>query len=286
MNRFGDILNDHRAAQAASATSLRKDAAPLMPSPTVLTGNGNAGQSVWSSEDAFQDWMNDLNGSLPTGKKGDTYDSSYPHGWVQDIATNGQTCLVCWQDDQGCETETYVAGITVTDGEPAVVGGPDDWTCVEQQYVSKAFAGKCPNCGSPMVAAKNASGDSVKECLSCGKMLAKGGLIGVFQSQLDVMRATLERGTLYNPPAATPLAKAALEQTVFGKAAAAAPAKLRPGSIKSGADKGSYPITDAASLEDAIESIGRAKFPDVVKAHIIAAAKKLGLSSKIPDSWK
>jgi hypothetical protein len=48
---------------------------------------------------------------------------------------------------------------------------------------------------------------------------------------------------------------------------------------------GGYPITDAASLADAIQAIGRAKNPDATKAFIKKRAKALGLSSKIPDSW-
>lgn len=51
---------------------------------------------------------------------------------------------------------------------------------------------------------------------------------------------------------------------------------------------GGYPISDEASLKDAIQAFGRAKPEDKAKtkAHIISAAKKLGLSNLIPDGWK
>lgn len=49
---------------------------------------------------------------------------------------------------------------------------------------------------------------------------------------------------------------------------------------------GGYPITDAKSLSDAIQSIGRAKNPAAAKAHIKKRAKALGLTSQLPDSWK
>lgn len=49
-----------------------------------------------------------------------------------------------------------------------------------------------------------------------------------------------------------------------------------------------YPITDVASLKDAIQAFGRAKDSDKakVKAHIEAEAKRLGATNLIPDAWK
>ncbi len=51
---------------------------------------------------------------------------------------------------------------------------------------------------------------------------------------------------------------------------------------------GGYPITDVASLKDAIQAFGRAKPEDKAKtkAHIISKAKELGRSDLIPDTWK
>lgn len=48
-----------------------------------------------------------------------------------------------------------------------------------------------------------------------------------------------------------------------------------------------YPITDVASLKDAIQAYGRAKASDKdeVKAHIISEAKRLGRADLIPDNW-
>lgn len=49
---------------------------------------------------------------------------------------------------------------------------------------------------------------------------------------------------------------------------------------------GGFPIVNAEDLENAIRAIGRAKDPAAAKAHIKARAKALGLSAKIPDTWK
>jgi hypothetical protein len=48
---------------------------------------------------------------------------------------------------------------------------------------------------------------------------------------------------------------------------------------------GSYPIKTVADLEKAIQAFGRAKDPDKVKAHIIALAKTLGATDKLPADW-
>jgi len=48
---------------------------------------------------------------------------------------------------------------------------------------------------------------------------------------------------------------------------------------------GSFPIQNGSDLENAIHAIGRAKDPAKAKAHIIARAKTLGLTSKLPDGW-
>lgn len=49
---------------------------------------------------------------------------------------------------------------------------------------------------------------------------------------------------------------------------------------------GSYPITDRASLRDAIHAVGRGKAPhDQIRRHIIARAHTLGATSEIPENW-
>lgn len=48
---------------------------------------------------------------------------------------------------------------------------------------------------------------------------------------------------------------------------------------------GSFPIEDGADLDNAIQSVGRAKDPEAARRHIIKQAKRLGLESRIPDSW-
>lgn len=48
----------------------------------------------------------------------------------------------------------------------------------------------------------------------------------------------------------------------------------------------SYPIKDAEDLDNAIHAVGRGGADhDAIRKHIIAQAKKLGLSSRIPDNW-
>lgn len=49
---------------------------------------------------------------------------------------------------------------------------------------------------------------------------------------------------------------------------------------------GSFPIRNAADLKNAISALGRAKDPAAAKAHIIARAKTLKLTSLLPADWK
>lgn len=48
---------------------------------------------------------------------------------------------------------------------------------------------------------------------------------------------------------------------------------------------GGFPLTNATDVENAVQSIGRAKNPALEKRRIIAAAKKFGCMQCIPDSW-
>lgn len=48
---------------------------------------------------------------------------------------------------------------------------------------------------------------------------------------------------------------------------------------------GSFPIENASDLANAIRLAGNAKNPQAARKHIIARAKALGLSDKIPDTW-
>lgn len=77
----------------------------------------------------------------------------------------------------------------------------------------------------------------------------------------------------------------------------AAVARTKGGSVKQSArdkatqsghamEDGSFPIEDGADLDNAIQSVGRAKDPEAARKHIIKQAKRLGLESKIPDSWR
>ncbi len=48
---------------------------------------------------------------------------------------------------------------------------------------------------------------------------------------------------------------------------------------------GSFPIQNGSDLSNAIHDVGRAQDPAKAKSHIIARAKTLGLTSKLPDGW-
>ena len=49
---------------------------------------------------------------------------------------------------------------------------------------------------------------------------------------------------------------------------------------------GSFPISDVASLKDAIQAFGRSKNPDAAKAHIKSMARRLKRPDLIPSNWK
>ena len=48
---------------------------------------------------------------------------------------------------------------------------------------------------------------------------------------------------------------------------------------------GSYPIRNEQDLKNAIQSFGRAKDPEAVKAHIKSRARALGLTNLLPEEW-
>jgi hypothetical protein len=48
---------------------------------------------------------------------------------------------------------------------------------------------------------------------------------------------------------------------------------------------GSFPITDSASLHDAIHLVGNGKDPAAAKRHIISRARALGLTGQLPEDW-
>ncbi len=48
---------------------------------------------------------------------------------------------------------------------------------------------------------------------------------------------------------------------------------------------GSFPIRNAADLDNAIHLVGKAKDPAAAKRHIIKRARALMLKSKLPLSW-
>lgn len=48
---------------------------------------------------------------------------------------------------------------------------------------------------------------------------------------------------------------------------------------------GSYPIDSKKDLKNAIRAYGRAKNPNIVKAHIIKRAKEMGETSLLPEDW-
>ncbi|MEV5944411.1 hypothetical protein [Streptomyces sp. NPDC051994] len=57
--------------------------------------------------------------------------------------------------------------------------------------------------------------------------------------------------------------------------------------MKNASDEPSYPIKSKADLRKAIRAVGRGGADhDKIRAHIVARAKALGLTSMIPDNWK
>jgi hypothetical protein len=48
---------------------------------------------------------------------------------------------------------------------------------------------------------------------------------------------------------------------------------------------GSFPIRNRADLQNAIQSVGRAKNYDEAKKHIISRARTLGLTAMLPNDW-
>jgi hypothetical protein len=49
---------------------------------------------------------------------------------------------------------------------------------------------------------------------------------------------------------------------------------------------GSYPIRNAADLDNAIRAVGRGVGDhDAIQRHIIKRARALGLTDRLPDSW-
>lgn len=78
--------------------------------------------------------------------------------------------------------------------------------------------------------------------------------------------------------AATPTA--AKRAQALKKGLAMPPAKGQP------AGQARYPVENADDLDKAIRAVGRGSGDhNAIRKHIMAAAKKLGLSSKIPDNW-
>lgn len=49
---------------------------------------------------------------------------------------------------------------------------------------------------------------------------------------------------------------------------------------------GGFPIQNGSDLSNAIRAIGRAKNPGAAKAHIKERARALGMTDKLPDTWK
>jgi hypothetical protein len=48
---------------------------------------------------------------------------------------------------------------------------------------------------------------------------------------------------------------------------------------------GSYPIENGGDLENAVRAIGRAKNPGKTRTHIMAQARRLGMTDKVPPKW-
>jgi uncharacterized protein len=116
------------------------------------------------------------------------------------------------------------------------------------------YGAYCSDCGEPMSQPK----PSNKFCPSCGSKVPAG--------KRDNHVCTEVRGKY----------TADEKKTMLDKGQAMANAKGDP----------SYPIKDEEDLDNAIKAVGRGGADhDAIRKHVMARAKALGLSSKIPDTW-
>lgn len=104
---------------------------------TGPTGGSGAGVVMWDDEGGANDWMSDVQSSLPCNDDM----AKYPQGWVCDVQMDRTCALVSWCDEAGDDYEYYVVPIMLdpASGDPCAAP-QDQWTCVERQYVSVAKA--------------------------------------------------------------------------------------------------------------------------------------------------
>jgi hypothetical protein len=105
-----------------------------------------AGQVVWDSEYALNDWRSDLCAQLPKQKAMSGEMCDYSPFYIEDVSLDGTKVLICGYE--GGESYRYVAAVgRGTDGEP-VLAPKDEWVTVAQQYVAaiekagRMFSGK------------------------------------------------------------------------------------------------------------------------------------------------
>jgi hypothetical protein len=115
---------------------------------------------------------------------------------------------------------------------------------------------------------------------TCQLTLAKAlkpGPLSVTPGTVDFERALVKVEELHEEPADTD----DIEKRDFS-----AGERREAASHHQAMSDGSFPIKNAEDLKNAIRLAGNAKDPAKAKAHIKRRAAALGLSDKIPDSWK
>jgi hypothetical protein len=77
-----------------------------------------------------------------------------------------------------------------------------------------------------------------------------------------------------------------LESDTMEKRDYSEPQRRRMASAGQAMPDGSFPIANGSDLDNAIQSVGRAKDYESAKRHIIRRARALGLTEKLPEDWK
>jgi hypothetical protein len=72
---------------------------------------------------------------------------------------------------------------------------------------------------------------------------------------------------------------------LFSKADFSAQERRRMAESGVAMSDGSFPIKNRADLENAIQSVGRAKDYEAARRHIISRAKALRLDNMLPEEW-
>ena len=90
----------------------------------------------------------------------------------------------------------------------------------------------------------------------------------------------------YKPTTGMQTAAEELEKDIMEKRDYNERARRRMAASGQAMPDGSFPIANRADLQNAIQSVGRAKNYEEAKRHIISRARALGLTEMLPEDWK